>query len=606
MLEKRIGVVMYQTSLSKGQELVAQRMVRDFNKLGHKAYLITGIFHDGREVFPADTLKKGKGYLLVEDKTLDIPVIRVDSYIAKWPPRRILFRDFIHNLEGIVDELKLNVLITHSTLWNGPEEVAKFVAWRRNMRDFGGYYDPLVFCHMSHFQEPSTQRYSLPELTFRTAWNKLSLSKILETANLILVVTPYEKQAKLKMGAKADKLFLFPGGVDDRTFLQFCTEDSIKFLANHNICPDARLVSYLGTIEERKNPLAVLKVAEKLKDQRDIHFVLAGKGDSPYADEVEKMARSLPNVSYLGEISDKEKVHLIKASNLNILMSKLEALGIVQLEFMYNGVPVITSAAGGQSWVVQDGVEGVHLKNPGDVEGAASAILNLLSNEKRYQQMAKESRQKAAKFTISGLIRELDFAIEKELINESKLKNIPRELQETFIQPEYALKSWLSFNTRVIATNKRVFIKKGILSRIVAELRYSDIKSIRHMRRYPWQTPLIGATVSMLLILAPSLSSLFSRDFLAKILNLVDKLTEISPIHFLVVNNLDNLLFLLPFLISLIVFLLRSKSCFSLCAPGIKPIYLPGKFKDAIGFIRKIQDNPEPEVEPEPVVQTNS
>lgn len=43
MLRKRIGVIMYQTSKSKGQELVAQRMVREFIKMGHEAYLITSI-----------------------------------------------------------------------------------------------------------------------------------------------------------------------------------------------------------------------------------------------------------------------------------------------------------------------------------------------------------------------------------------------------------------------------------------------------------------------------------------------------------------------------------------------------------------------------------
>ncbi len=42
-MQKNIGVIMYQTSTSKGQELVTQRMVREFNKLGQKAYLITNI-----------------------------------------------------------------------------------------------------------------------------------------------------------------------------------------------------------------------------------------------------------------------------------------------------------------------------------------------------------------------------------------------------------------------------------------------------------------------------------------------------------------------------------------------------------------------------------
>src|SRR3989338_348375 len=177
MIRKRLGIIMYLTSNSKGQELVAQRMVRDFNKLGHKAYLITSVFHDGKEVVPTENLSKGKGYLFAEDDLLKIPVVRVDSYTAKWPPRRIVFRDFIHTLERIVDEFELNVLITHSTLWNGPEEIAKFVTWRRDMRSLGGYQDAIVFCHMSHLQEASPQRYSLPELTFRTAWNKFSLSR---------------------------------------------------------------------------------------------------------------------------------------------------------------------------------------------------------------------------------------------------------------------------------------------------------------------------------------------------------------------------------------------------------------------------------------------
>jgi D-inositol-3-phosphate glycosyltransferase len=37
---------MYQTRLTKGQELVAQRMVKEFRRQGNDAYLITSIFHD--------------------------------------------------------------------------------------------------------------------------------------------------------------------------------------------------------------------------------------------------------------------------------------------------------------------------------------------------------------------------------------------------------------------------------------------------------------------------------------------------------------------------------------------------------------------------------
>ncbi len=591
MISKRLGIIMYQTSTSKGQELVAQRMTREFNRLGHKAYLITSLFHDGREVVPAESLKKGPGYLYTGDSVLKIPLIRVDSYIAKWPPRRIIFRDFIHTLERIVDKFELNVLITHSTLWNGPEEAAKFVTWRRDMRNLGGYQDPIVFCHMSHLQEASPLRYSLPELTFRTAWNKFSLTKIMETANLILVVTPFEKKSKVKMGGKPEKCFLFPGGVDNEVFLHFATEDTTDFLKRHNISPGTRIVSYLGTIEERKNPMAVLKVAEKLKKRHDLQFILAGRGDSAYSQEVEEMARSLPNVTYLGEIDEKEKVQLIKVSYLNILMSRLEALGIAQLEFMYCGVPVITSATGGQSWVVQDGVEGLHVRGANDIDGACNAIIQLLENDNKYSQMSANAQKKAVNLTITRLAEELDASIEIEMMKESGLAGIPAEVRATLVTPEYALKTWTAGTSGIVATNRRVFIRQGVISRTVTELRYADIKSIEHARRYPWRTLLSGVVISTLFLIAPSLRPIFSRAFVAQIDSWINSVTPLIPPWFASNIFMQFLLPLLPLFISMVMFFLGARSGFKLHSIGIKPLYLPRRFKEAISFIRERIDS---------------
>ena len=595
MIKMRLGIIMYQTSTSKGQELVAQRMVREFNRLGHKAYLITSLFHDGREVVPAESLKNGPGYLHTGDSVLKIPLLRVDSYIAKWPPRRIIFRDFIHTLESIVDKFELNVLITHSTLWNGPEEAAKFVTWRRDMRNLGGYQDPIVLCHMSHLQEASPQRYSLPELTFRTAWNKFSLSKIMETANLILVVTPFEKKSMVKMGGKPEKCFLFPGGVDNEVFLHFATEDTTDFLKRHNISPGTRIVSYLGTIEERKNPMAVLKVAEKLKERHDLHFILAGKGDSAYSQEVERMARSLPNVTYMGEIDEKEKVQLIKASYLNILMSRLEALGIAQLEFMYCGVPVITSATGGQSWVVQDGVEGLHVRGADDIDGACNAIIQLLENDNKYSQMSANAQKKAINLTITRLAGELDAAIEIEMMKESGLAGIPTEVQATLVTPEYALKTWTAGTSGIVATNRRVFIRQGVISRTVTELRYADIKSIEHSRRYPWKALLLGAAISVFFLIAPSLRPFFSRVFVAQIDSWINGIALSTPTWLTSDMITQFLLPLLPLIIAIVVFLLGTRLGFNLYGSGIKPMHLPGRFKEAIGFIRDRIDSSVPD-----------
>jgi len=583
MLKKRIGIVMYQTSKSKGQELVAQRMTREFINLGHEAYLITSVYNDGVKMISRENLKELGGYAFSEDNELGIPVIRVDSYIAKWPPRRIIFRDFISTLEKIVEKFQLDVLITHSTLWNGPEEVAKFVEWRRYMKNIGGYCDPLVFCHMSHFQEPSAKRYSLTERSFRVAWNKLTLPQIFSTANLVLVVTPLERAAKLKMGAKPEQLFLYPCGVDDKNFLPYANVESTIF-DRRRIKKDAKIISYFGSIEERKNPFAILKVEELLKDRKDIHFVLAGKGDSAYARKVIKTAKGLRNVSYFGELDNAKKISLMKSSYANLLLSRSEALGITQLEFMYWGVPVITSAIGGQAWLIRNKMDGIHVNGPDDITGAAAAVTELVNNPKLRRKLSTNATERAMNMTVSKFTAELDKALTEELIKERGLTELPTEARITIADPENVLKSWSSGSWGVIATARRIFIKRGLISMKVTEIPYSIISSIEYMRRYSWKTLLVGSSLSLIFLVQLSIQPIFSRELIARI----SQVASFLPSS--IVGAFLNLLPVLPLTIATLAFAFLARTGYILRGPGLDPVYLPRQFKDAVAFIRTSQN----------------
>ena len=291
----RIGVIMYQTSLTKGQELVAQRMVREFRRQGHDAFLITSVYQDSEQAVSPEEVKKRGGYVHVFDRDLGIPVVRVNSDDTTWPPRRISFTDFVGVLTNIVDDLKLNVLITHSTLWNGPEEVTKFVAWRRKMAQGGAPRSPLIFCHMSHFQEPNDERYAIVERSYREAWNNVILPQVLAEADLVLVTTPFEADSMKELGAKDEKIFLFPGGIDDEDIASLGNIEA--FRSKHKLPADAKLVSFLGTVEERKNPAELLEVAKLLAKRGDIRLVIAGRAEGEYATGLKEAASKLRNVS---------------------------------------------------------------------------------------------------------------------------------------------------------------------------------------------------------------------------------------------------------------------------------------------------------------------
>ncbi|HUK28476.1 MAG TPA: glycosyltransferase family 4 protein [Candidatus Acidoferrales bacterium] len=588
---------MYQTSRTKGQELVAQRMVRYFRNLGNEAYLITSVYHDGKEAVREDQMG-GKGFFLFNDAELDIPIIRVASLVTKWPPRRIAFKDIVHTLERIVNEFQLNVLITHSTLWNGPEEVAKFVEWRRNIKALGGIHAPLIFCHMSHFQEPSPGRYSLVERSYRIAWNRLSLRTILRVANLILVVTPLELEAKVKLGAPRDRCILFPGGIDDLSFTSYSSSDPKEFLRHAGLLPDARITAFVGTIEDRKNPAGVLEVAQKLRGRSDIRFLLAGRGDSEYSEVVKKTAESLPNVTYLGEISEREKTQLIQNSYLNLILSKMEALGLSQLEFMFGGVPVITSGVGGQAWIVEDGKEGLIVKGPNDTDGAVRAITDLVNDPAKWKKLSENAREKASKYTLTKLMVELDEALTKEMEKESGLSVLPIEVRSTIAEPEDVVRSWSHGSRKVAATERRVFIQNGHISRSTLELPYSSINSIEHIRRIHWKAFAIGALLSGLMFIQHYVAPIVARTLTSHFISTV---SHLAPTLVPQTERVISILWIAPIAIATIILLIGTRKGFTLHGATLEPIHLPASFGEAIQYIREMQNKQSAEKNAEPV-----
>ncbi|MEM4482041.1 MAG: glycosyltransferase family 4 protein [Desulfurococcaceae archaeon] len=400
--------VMYQTSTSKGQELLAQRMVKWAVKLGHEAWLITSIYHDSEPVLPEVELTRlERGYVIFkEDPVLGLPTIRVSSSKTLWPPRRIVLRDFISVLRDIDENIGVDLIITHSTLWNAPEEVSRWILWKNLMNSLGEETRDTIYGHMSHYQPPDPSRYSLVERTYRMAWNISAFPSIFRAASLIICLTGIEAEEMISLGARQEQIHLFPGGLDDELAQKIDNANATAFLEKFDIPENRILISYLGTLETRKNPLAVVRVAKRMRSTREILFVIAGRPGDQW-DDIISESKDAGNVVITGELSEDMTASLIKATYLNIIMSKLEAFGLTQLEFMYGGVPVITSAVYGQKWLIRNNVDGVHLNGPEDIEGAANAIKSLVRNGEKRDEMGKNARERASAFLMSKLMREL-------------------------------------------------------------------------------------------------------------------------------------------------------------------------------------------------------
>jgi glycosyltransferase involved in cell wall biosynthesis len=144
-------------------------------------------------------------------------------------------------------------------------------------------------------------------------------------------------------------------------------------------------ILFVGRIEPRKGVDTLLAAARELIDRhRDVTFTLAGPNADPsygqsVADEASRHPRLHDVVRFAGEVSDSELARLYDESDIVCVPSRYESHGIVLLEAMMFGKPIVTCDAGGIDEVVQDGHDGL-LVPPDDPFALSDGLRRLVSD----------------------------------------------------------------------------------------------------------------------------------------------------------------------------------------------------------------------------------
>jgi glycosyltransferase involved in cell wall biosynthesis len=138
----------------------------------------------------------------------------------------------------------------------------------------------------------------------------------------------------------------------------------------------------------------------------DADLVLAGDGPESTS-LVDQVARSglSHRVRFVGRTDRATTVELFASAKLFVLPSRHEPFGIVILEAMAAGAPVVASAVGGVPEFVQDGVNGV-LAPPGNANALASAIRRVWSTPDLAYRLTHNARSQAARFDWSLIERQ--------------------------------------------------------------------------------------------------------------------------------------------------------------------------------------------------------
>ena len=152
-------------------------------------------------------------------------------------------------------------------------------------------------------------------------------------------------------------------------------------------------VLFVGRFVEEKGVRFILDLA---KEMSETAFVLVG--DGPLGEEVRACAKELGNVEVTGWLGREALAQTYARASVVIVPSLWqEVFGLVALEGMAYGKPVLVSDQGGLPEVVEDGVTGLVLP-AGDLGDWEDALVQLLSNEKKRRAMGESARKRVENF----------------------------------------------------------------------------------------------------------------------------------------------------------------------------------------------------------------
>ena len=270
------------------------------------------------------------------------------------------------------------------------------------------YWFNVPILHMFHTLGEMKNRVAKTDQEREGEYRLEGEHRVLEGVDHIIASTLAEKaQLEWLYHADPDKISVIPPGVDTDHFYPIPVDEARQYIGKN---PEDRMILFVGRIEPLKGLDTLIRAVACLKSSdilEPVHLAVIGGDPDASAEEITAEMLRVQNlrdelclekmVIFLGKRDQDTLPYYYSAAEVVVMPSQYESFGMVALEAMACGTPVIASQVGGLAFLVQDNITGYTIPAD-DPEALCEKLSWVLINAELKQRLGEAAHRYAQKY----------------------------------------------------------------------------------------------------------------------------------------------------------------------------------------------------------------
>lgn len=344
-----------------------------------------------------------------------VNVVRINAGPVEFVPKEKIYlylNEFFMNTIRWIEKNDQKYSLVHSHYWYSGSVALK-------LKDH--LEIPLVHnCHSLGRVKYNVLNYNKP---VNADMRLLEEELILKRSNAIIASTPQEVKNILDLyKVSGENIELIRTGVDSRLFRPIDKETAVKETG----IDFKKIILFVGRITKAKGLRILVKAFAQVNENfneeikllvigGDISGVMHSEAESKEKKHLKLLIKKLnltDDVMFLGPVNRKLLPYMYSLADVCAVPSLYESFGLVAVEAMSCGTPVIASKVGGLAHTIRHGYSGLHFL-PGRSDQLAKAILKLITDSEKMKEIGINARFRTAReFGLQQTVKQIELLYE--------------------------------------------------------------------------------------------------------------------------------------------------------------------------------------------------